>query len=240
MLVNRTADGHMIPDPVTFPNGMKAVGDYIHSLGLKFGIYSSAGTLTCQDRAASLDFEEVDALDFASWGVDYLKYDNCHNQGRPDQERYTKMRDALNATGRPIFYSICSWGAARVALWGNATGNSWRTTPDIKNLWLSVWETIALNNLHPESAGPGNWNDPDMLEVGVTVNRGLSLVEEKSHFAMWAFAKAPLIIGADLSKIASDSLAILKNEQLIKLNQDSLGNQARCVQNCGLRNVREI
>jgi len=110
MLVDRTDDGHMQPDPVTFPNGMKAVGDYIHSLGLKFGIYSSAGTLTCQGRAASLDHEFVDAQDFATWGVDYLKYDNCYNQGRDDKERYTAMRDALNATGRPIFYSICSWG----------------------------------------------------------------------------------------------------------------------------------
>jgi len=145
MLADRSADGHMQPDPVTFPNGMRTVGDYIHSLGLKYGIYSSAGTLTCQERAASLDFEEVDALDWASWGVDYLKYDNCFNQGRDAEERYTRMRDALNATGRPIFYSICNWGASRVALWGNLTGNSWRTTKDISNSWLSMKTNLLRN-----------------------------------------------------------------------------------------------
>jgi len=106
----RSEDGHLVPDPVTFPNGMKAVGDYLHSLGLKFGIYNSAGSATCQMKAGSLDHEVVDALDYAEWGVDYLKYDNCNNQDRPDMERYNAMRDALNATGRPIFYSICSWG----------------------------------------------------------------------------------------------------------------------------------
>ncbi len=110
MTADRTADGHYQADPVTFPNGMKAVGDYIHSLGLKFGIYTSAGTMTCQRKAGSLYHEKVDAQDFADWGVDYLKYDNCYNDGVPGLTRYTDMRDALNATGRPIFYSICSWG----------------------------------------------------------------------------------------------------------------------------------
>mmetsp|Transcript_3634 Transcript_3634/g.2691 ORF Transcript_3634/g.2691 Transcript_3634/m.2691 type:complete len:224 (+) Transcript_3634:281-952(+) len=211
---------------------MKAVGDYIHSLGLKFGIYSSAGTLTCQERAASLDHEEVDALDWASWGVDYLKYDNCFNEGREDKLRYERMRDALNATGRPIFYSICNWGMGRVPLWGNMTGNSWRTTVDITNFWDSMKLNILWNSLHPQSSGPGGWNDPDMLEVGVTAGIGMSLEEEKTHFALWCFVKAPLIIGADLSTIKEESLAILKSEHLIKLNQDSLGVQAQCVLEC--------
>lgn len=118
MLTDRDAQGHMVPDPETFPSGMKAVGDYIHSLGLKYGIYSSAGNYTCQGRAGSLYHEEVDAQDFANWGVDYLKYDNCFNQDVPAIVRYPAMRDALNKTGRPIFYSICNWGLENTTEWG--------------------------------------------------------------------------------------------------------------------------
>ena len=114
------------------------------------------------------------------------------------------MRDALNATGRPIFYSICNWGDARVGLWGNVTGNSWRTTGDINNSWKSMKDNIIRNAKYPDSAGPGAWNDPDMLEVGVTAGEGMTLAEERSHFALWAFTKSPLIIGADLSIIKSE------------------------------------
>jgi len=139
------------------------------------------------------------------------------------------MRDALNKTGRQIFYSICSWGTDKVWEWGNVTGNSWRTTMDIQNSWTSIYINFNENQEHPESAGPGGWNDPDMLEVG---NGGLTLREERTHFALWAFAKAPLIIGCDLTKVSAESLAILKAKELIKLNQDSLGQQMRCAQNC--------
>ena len=128
MLANRSESGHLQYDPQTFPNGMKSVGDYIHSLGLKFGIYESSGTMTCQKRAGSLNYEEVDAQDFADWGVDYLKLDNCYHDDTPAVERYGRMRDALEKTGREIFFSICNWGEEDVDLWGNATGNSWRTT----------------------------------------------------------------------------------------------------------------
>jgi len=128
MEADRDEKNHFIVDKTAFPSGMKSLGDYIHSLGLKFGIYSSAGTMTCEKRAGSLGHEEIDALDWASWGVDYLKYDNCFNQDVPAIERYPKMRDALNATGRPIFYSICNWGQENTPEWGPATGNSWRTT----------------------------------------------------------------------------------------------------------------
>jgi alpha-galactosidase len=130
------------------------------------------------------------------------------------------MRDALAKTGRPIYYSLCSWGTDSVWEWGNTTGNSWRTTNDIRNEWVSVVSNYKINDQHPESAGPGAWNDPDMLEVG---NGGLTLAEERSHFALWAFAKAPLIMGCDLNTVSKDSLAILKNKNLIAINQDVLG-----------------
>ena len=130
------------------------------------------------------------------------------------------MRDALNKTGRPIFYSLCSWGEEDVWQWGNVTGNSWRTTGDISDNWESVENLFYINDKHPESAGPGGWNDPDMLEIG---NGGLTLDEERSHFALWAFAKAPLLIGCDLAKVSTDSLNILKSALLISINQDSLG-----------------
>lgn len=229
LLKDRDNNGHMIVDPVKFPLGMREMGDYIHSLGLKFGLYNSAGTMTCQELAGGLTYEQTDASDYASWGVDYFKYDNCYNLNIPGQLRYPAMRDALNKTGRPIYYSLCSWGTDEVWQWGNATGNSWRTTGDISNNWPSVVANYKINDQHPESAGPGGWNDPDMLEVG---NGGLTLAEERSHFALWALAKAPLIIGCDLNTVSSQSLAILKNKALIAVNQDPLGIQATCVLNC--------
>lgn len=182
---------------------MKHLADYVHSKGLLFGLYSSAGILTCQARAGSLDHEHQDAMDYASWGVDYLKYDNCGSWGRPAIERYTAMRDALNQTGRPIFYSICNWGDEQTATWAPKTGNSWRTTTDIDNSFTSMMNNFFRNNLDRYAAGPGGWNDPDMLEVGVhnQDGYGMTIDEEKTHFALWAIMKAPLIIGADLRNI---------------------------------------
>lgn len=199
---------------------MKAMGDYIHSKGLKYGIYSSAGNLTCQGRAGSLYHEDVDAMDFASWGVDYLKYDNCYNQDVPARIRYPAMRDALNKTGRPIFYSICNWGLEDTWEWGPETGNSWRTTVDIKDIWPSIVHNFINNAEHPEIAGPGAWNDPDMLEIG---NGWLTYEQEKTHFALWAAVKAPLILGCDLDKITNQTLEIITNTELIAINQDPLG-----------------
>lgn len=229
LMQNRDANGHLVVDKVKFFKGMKPVGDYLHSMGLKFGLYNSAGTMTCEKLAGGLTYEQTDAMDYASWGVDYFKYDNCYNLDLPGEVRYSAMRDAFNKTGRPVYYSICSWGTDQVWKWGNKTGNSWRTTGDIKNNWASVVSNYKINDLHPESAGPGGWNDPDMLEIG---NGGLSNEEERSHFALWALAKAPLIIGCDLSSISTQSLNILKNKQLIAVNQDPLGIQATCVLNC--------
>lgn len=198
-LLERTDDGHMIPDPERFPNGMAPLGDYIHQQGLKFGIYSCAGTMTCAHRAGSLYYETTDAQDFASWGVDYLKYDNCFNNKITGLVRYPAMRDALEATGRPIFYSLCQWGEEDSWQWAPETANSWRTTQDIFDGWASVEYNFRENQKHFERSGPGAWNDPDMLEVG---NGGLTYDEEKTHFAMWCLAKAPLIIGCDLTTVS--------------------------------------
>ena len=196
MKEGRTADGHFIVDTVAFPKGMKALGDYIHSKGLKFGIYSSAGTMTCAGRAGSLYYEENDAQDWASWGVDYLKYDNCYNDGVPGTVRYKAMREALASTGRDIFYSLCNWGEEESWRWAPDIGNSFRTTQDIFDDFSSVEYNFKESQKHFERSGPGGWNDPDMLEIG---NGGLTHEEEKTHFALWAIAKAPLIIGCDLS-----------------------------------------
>jgi len=229
MKENRTADGHFIVDEVAFPDGMKVLGDYIHSKNLKFGIYSSAGTMTCAGRAGSLYHEEIDALDFASWGVDYLKYDNCYNDGVHGTIRYTAMRDALASTGRPIFYSLCNWGEEDSWRWAPGIGNSWRTTQDIFDDFASVEYNFKESQKHFERTGPGAWNDPDMLEIG---NGGLTHEEEKTHFALWAIAKAPLIIGCDLSIAPQSSLDILMNTDLIAVNQDPESRQATCFIGC--------
>jgi alpha-galactosidase len=141
----RDSQGHAIVDPATFPDGMKAIGDYIHSQGLKFGIYNSAGTMTCEGRAGSLHYEKIDVADFVEWGVDFLKYDNCFNEGIPSKERYENMRDALANASRPIFFSICNWGLEEVTEWGAATGNSWRTAGDITPTWGSVKYNFEMN-----------------------------------------------------------------------------------------------
>ena len=198
---------------------MKHLADYMHSKDLKFGLYSSAGTMTCEGRAGGLYYEKEDAEDYAAWGVDYLKYDNCFNDNVPALQRYPVMRDALNKTtsetGRPIFYSICNWGEEDTISWAADVGNSWRTTQDIFDGWSSLEFNFHSNAHGRGSAGPGGWNDPDMLEVG---NGGLTLEEEKSHFALWAMSKAPLIIGCDLTTVSPESLAVLKNTEIIAIN----------------------
>ncbi|XP_031381001.1 alpha-galactosidase 3-like [Punica granatum] len=226
----RNSEGQLVPDPETFPSGIKALADYIHGKGLKLGIYSDAGAFTCQVRPGSLYHESDDAKLFASWGVDYLKYDNCYNLGIPPKKRYPPMQNALNETGRTIFYSLCEWGVDDPALWAGTVGNSWRTTDDINDSWVSMTTIADLNDKWASYAGPGGWNDPDMLEVG---NGGMTYQEYRSHFSIWALMKAPLLIGCDVRNMTAESYELLTNKEVIAVNQDSLGVQGRKVQSSG-------
>ncbi|MFE1839955.1 NPCBM/NEW2 domain-containing protein [Streptomyces sviceus] len=227
-LPNRDADGKLVPDPVRFPNGIKAVADYVHSKGLKLGIYTSAGTKTCDGAGfpGALGHEYSDARQFADWGVDYLKYDNCNNQGVDARLRYTTMRDALKATGRPIVYSICEWGQNKPWEWAADVGHLWRTTGDISDNWGSMLSILKQNLPLAPHAGPGHWNDPDMLEVG---NGGMTDTEYRSHFSMWAVMAAPLLIGSDLRSASAETFEILSNKEVIAVDQDPLGKQGTVV-----------
>ena len=220
-----------------FPD-MKALADYVHSKGLKIGIYSGPGTKTCGGFAASLGHEEQDAKMYADWGIDYLKYDLCsfipdvmekqepHDkaaQMRLMIAAYTKMGKALKATGRPIVFSLCQYGWDAPWEWAPALGgNSWRTTGDISADWDRIYAILSQQDGLAKYAGPGHWNDPDMLEVG---NGKLTLRENRSHFSMWAILAAPLLAGNDLPKMKPEIKAILTNRDVIAINQDSLGKQ---------------
>ncbi|WP_410600669.1 NPCBM/NEW2 domain-containing protein [Amycolatopsis sp. lyj-90] len=229
---NRTPDGKYEPHRTRFPSGIKALADYVHGKGLKLGIYTSAGTETCaRTMPGSLDHEEVDARTFADWGVDYLKYDNCHNQGRPALERYTKMGEALKKTGRPIVYALCEWGENKPWEWGKGAGAQlWRTTGDISDTWSSMTNLLDQQVGLEGYAGPGGWNDPDMLEVG---NGGMTDTEYRSHFALWSLLNAPLLAGNDLRSMSGATKKILLNKDLLAVNQDWGGKQGRKVRDDG-------
>ncbi|XP_059661626.1 alpha-galactosidase-like isoform X4 [Cornus florida] len=185
--LNRDSQGNLVPKASTFPSGIKALADYVHSKGLKLGIYSDAGNLTCSNTMpGSLGYEEQDAKTFASWGIDYLKYDNCNSNNMGPKERYHKMSKALLSSGRPIFFSLCEWGEEDPATWAVKIGNSWRTTGDIEANWGSITSRADQNDKWASYAGPGGWNDPDMLEVG---NGRMTEAEYRSHFSIWALAK---------------------------------------------------
>jgi alpha-galactosidase len=236
---SRDANGNLKPDPTRFPRGIKFLADYAHARGLKLGIYTSAGTKTCNTLGFSggLGHEQQDAALFASWGIDYLKYDNCNNQNVDAQQRYTAMRDALAATGRPIVYSICEWGRTgppRVWEWGKPVGNLWRTTGDISDNWNSMITRAQANRVLAQYAGPGHWNDPDMLEVG---NGGMTPTEYRTHFSLWAIMAAPLLIGSDLRDVSADTFTILKNTDVIAVDQDPLGRQGVVISNDGAGHV---
>src|SRR3954447_15389693 len=234
MTHSRDADGRLVPDPVKFPDGIKGTADYVHSLGLKLGIYEDAGTATCAGYPGSLGHEQIDAQTFADWGVDYLKYDNCNNAGSTTKEqyiqRYSAMRDALAATGRHIVYSICEWGVNQPSTWAGDVGNLWRTTGDISDNWNSLKSIVNQNAPLDQAAHPGAWNDPDMLEVG---NGGMTDTEYKSHFSLWAEMAAPLLVGTDLRRATPATMSILLNKQVIAVDQDSLGVQGRVVKSDG-------
>ena len=242
--VDRDKDGNIQPDQQRFPNGMKAVGDYIHSQGLKFGIYSDAGYKTCAGRLGSLGHEYQDAMRYASWGVDYLKEDWCNTTTQDAKAAYTLMRKALDMTGRPIVLSICEWGGRQPWLWGKEVGgNLWRTTGDIQDRWegkkewhpgaccnYGVLAIVDLQEGIESYAGPGHWNDPDMLEVG---NGGLTDEENKSHFSLWAMLAAPLMAGNDLRNMRPEIHHILTNKEVIAIDQDALGIEGKPVRKDG-------
>lgn len=231
----RDAQGY-IHSNEKFPD-MKALADYVHSKGLKLGIYSSPGAKTCAGYEGSLGHEKQDAETYAKWGVDYLKYDLCsytenlkqragndHEKAREVMtEIYTTMHDALAATGRPIVLSLCQYGWEAVWRWGAQTGgNLWRTTGDIEDNYASM-EKIGFGQAGlSRFAGPGRWNDPDMLEVG---NGGMTAEEYRSHMTLWSILAAPLLAGNDLSKMTEETKSILLNREVIAIDQDSLGKQ---------------
>ncbi len=226
--VDRDAEGNIIVDSDRFPSGIKALADYVHSKGLKFGIYSDAGTATCQGRPGSRGYEFRDARTYAEWGVDYLKYDWCNTGTQNAEASYKLMRDALYKAGRPIVFSICEWGSNKPWEWGAETGHLWRTTGDIQDHWsaelnwggLGVLQIIDKQVPIRKYSGPGGWNDPDMLEVG---NGGMTESEYRAHFSMWCMLSAPLMAGNDLADMDESTKEILMNKEVIALDQDPLG-----------------
>ncbi len=216
----RDANGNIMPNK-KFPN-MKALADYVHSKGLKIGIYSSPGPFTCGGYEGSYGHEEQDAKSYASWGIDYLKYDWCSAgtiyQDSDMRAVYQKMGDALQASGRPIVFSLCQYGKEDVWTWGDKVGgNSWRTTGDIADNWKSLEEIGFSQAEIAEYPKPGHWNDPDMLEVG---NGGMTNDEYRVHMTLWTLLSAPLLAGNDLDKMSDATLKILTNRDLIAIDQD--------------------
>ncbi len=226
----RDADGFPRCDSARFPSGMKALADYVHDRDLKLGIYSCAGRKTCGGRFGSFGHEYQDALQYARWGIDYLKYDWCNSKNINPIGAYTLMSEALRAAGRPIFFALCEWGDNQPWDWAEPLGHSWRTTGDIAcsfeqegaGEYNSVLRIIDLNARRRKHAGPGHWNDPDMLQVG----NGMSENEDRAHFSMWCMFSAPLILGNDIRGMSEATFAIVSNPEAIAIDQDPLGVQA--------------
>lgn len=224
-------------DPVTFPSGMKALADYAHARGLKFGLYSSNSPKTCAGRPGSFGFEYLDAQTYASWGVDLLKYDNCGNQDiiGPPERGYAVMRDALNASGRPIFFAACEWAVDFPSTWMAPVANSWRTTYDVQNSWECVLPHVDWTNVYAKYSGPGHFADMDILEVG---NGVLTPAEERAHMSLWAIMKSPLLIGCDLSTPGcTAALPLFLNKGLLAISQDALGVQATRLASWGVQGL---
>lgn len=256
MTNKRDNDGHIIVDSTKFPNGIKSLADYIHKLGLKFGIYSAPGCYTCQKLMGSIGHEQADADDYAAWGVDYLKYDWCHYPKTTEEAKNTPrdecraafelMRDCLNNTGRPIIYSVhddCTRITSENSLpWVKTVANLHRTSGDIKDNWERMLYCLESTADLWEYAGAGYWNDPDMLEVGNTTKENLwggisdvkmTLEEYRTHFSMWCMVAAPLIAGNDLRYMSPEIIEVLTNKELIAVNQDLLGMQGKRIRDDG-------
>lgn len=232
MDTKRDAQGNLQNNPSTFPSGMKALADYVHAKGLKFGLYGDRGKRTChhynsnwQSQSGSNGREEQDAKKLAEWGVDYWKYDNCDSDPNTQEKDYTAMSKALRNSGRDIVFSICMW---EYKDWMPKIANLWRTTFDIGPAWISkswyrgVYEIIDANNKYWQIAKPGHWNDPDMLEVG---NNGLTYEEQRSQMTMWSIMAAPIMISSDIRKMSNETKELYLNKDMIAINQDSLGVQ---------------
>jgi len=248
----RDGNGDLIPDPEKFPSGMKALADYVHENGFKFGIYSDAAEKTCTGHPGSLDFEDQDAHLWASWQVDFLKYDYCHapmfNQAIAI-ERYTRMGEALRNSGREFLFSLCEWGNQAPHLWGRQVGgHMWRVSGDVYDSWVNLqlpsWQPLGIDTsidiaheVHPYG-GPGGWNDLDMLVVGLKgkgqiAGTGMSFVEYQTHMSLWVMACSPLMIGCDVRKLDPETAALLMNREVLDVNQDALGIPAKRVKRIG-------
>lgn len=244
-----SVSGLLYPDSSRFPSGIKALADYVHSKGLKFGIYSDAGTLTCGNMPASFGYEEKDAKLFAEWGADYLKYDYCHcpdyasmnNDYKMAIARYKAMGDALKATGRPVVFSVCEWGPRSPWLWGKEVGGHlWRTSYDVGDKWddprnehsqIGILTSIDVMCNLERFAGPGGWNDPDMLVIGLSNSGfikggGCTDAEYRTQMSMWCMFSAPLMMGCSATDMSEATKTILLNKDIIAIDQDPLGKQA--------------
>lgn len=234
MTRERDKDGNLVPDPVKFPSGMKALIEYVHSKGLKFGLYNCAGTKTCAGYPGTRGYEYQDARFYASLNIDFLKYDWCNTAGITAKEAYATMSNALKTAGKPIVFSLCEWGDNQPWEWGEPIGNLWRVSGDIypcfdcehkhPENWSSwgVMKIVEMRKDIRKYSGPDHWNDFDMLEVG----NGMTFAEDKSHFTMWSMLASPLIAGNDFRKMSKETLSILTNKEIIAINQDKLGIQA--------------
>jgi alpha-galactosidase len=232
MAMERDSAGNLVADSEKFPNGIKALADYIHSKGLKLGIYGCAGSKTCAGYPGNRGHEYQDARTYASWGVDYLKYDWCNTDGLNAEGAYTTMRDALYAAKRPVVFSLCEWGNNQPWEWGKDVGHMWRISGDIDvcfdceidhGTWSSwgVMRIVYMRRGIRVYAGPDHWNDFDMMEVG----NGMTVSEDRAHFSLWCMLASPLIMGHDLRKATKETIEILTNKEVIAVNQDSLGIQ---------------
>lgn len=233
MTHERDANGDLVPDPEKFPSGMKALIDYVHSKGLKFGLYNCAGTKTCAGYPGTRGYEYQDARFYAKLGIDFLKYDWCNTEGITAKEAYATMSNALKTAGKPIVFSLCEWGDNQPWEWGKPIGNLWRISGDIYPCFdcefkhpenWSSWGFMKIADMRKDIrkySGPDHWNDFDMMEVGNEMND----TEDKTHFAMWCMLSSPLFTGNDYRKMSKETLAILTNKELLLVNQDKLGIQ---------------
>ena len=242
----RDRQNNIIPDPEKFPNGIKALADYVHSKGLKLGIYSDAAQLTCGGWTASLGFEEQDARTFASWGIDYLKYDYCNapEDSATARQRYRTMADALQKSGRNIALGVCEWGQRHAEEWCEEVGGQlWRTSYDVRDMWkdivhqggMGILDIVNVTAPLSKYVRPGQWPDMDMLVVGLNGKGGPSSdlggvgctqTEYQTQMSMWCMMASPLAMTNDLRKVSDDDRRILLNPEIIAINQDPLGKGA--------------